>query len=285
MPRLLLALLTLSLLAFGATSGQEKGKDKEKDKVPEKVKDADKVVLSWWGQSFFLIRTPKGTRVLIDPHEILNYPRIQNLKVDLALMSHNHNDHTQLGIIENFKKKDPKEPLEIIPGLVKKGKRDDWNRVNQTFKDVKIRTVGVYHDGSEGLQYGKNTVFILEIDGWRIAHLGDLGHLLTPEQLAEIKKDGPIDVLMIPVGGIYSLNGREAKKVVKQIEPKEYVIPMHYGTVVFDDLLPVTEFLEGQPKENILRLDITKKTNRLVLDRNDKRPRPQITVLHWFPGN
>jgi L-ascorbate metabolism protein UlaG (beta-lactamase superfamily) len=281
MKRLGLVLLLLGLLSFGAAPGQEKGKDKDQEK--EKEKDADKVVLSWYGQSMFILRTPKGTRVLFDPHEIISYPRIQNLKVDLALLSHNHNDHTQLGIVANFKKKDDKEPLEVIPGWVKKGKRDDWNLVNRTFKDVKVRTVGVYHDTLEGLKYGKNTVFIVEVDGWRLVHLGDLGHLLSPEQIAEIKKDGPIDVLLIPVGGIYSLNGREAKQVVKQLEPREYVIPMHYGTAVFDDLLPVTEFLEGQPKESVARFDLLKKTNRLVLDRNDKRARPQITVLHWFP--
>jgi len=109
-------------------------------------------------------------------------------------------------------------------------------------------------------------------------HLGDLGHLLSPEQVQQIKKDGPIDVLMVPVGGIYSLNGREAKKVVKQLQPREYILPMHYGTAVFDDLLPVSEFLEGQPRELVHRV----KDNRLVLDRTDKRERPQIAVLHWW---
>src|SRR5207253_3218783 len=107
----------------------------------------------------------------------------------------------------------------------------------------KIRTVGVYHDEVEGMRYGKNTIFILEVDGWRIVHLGDLGHLLTPAQLKQI---GPVDVLMIPVGGVYTLNGSEARKVVEQIKPKEYILPMHYGTAIFDDLLSPAEFLEDQ---------------------------------------
>ena len=77
----------------------------------------------------------------------------------------------------------------------------------------------------------RNGVFIIEVDGWRIVHLGDLGHYLTPAQL---KRIGPVDVLMIPVGGIYTLNGKWAKKVVDQIKPKEYIFPMHYGTKVFD---------------------------------------------------
>ena len=278
MKRFLLALLMMGLLLTGVAPGQDKDKekDKSKEKEKEKEKDTDKVVISWHGQSFFQIRTPKGTRIILDPHDIPGYGRIIGLKTDLVLMSHNHTDHTQLVVIENIKDKD----IKVIPGWLQKGqKKTDWNKIDLTYKDVKIRTVGVYHDTMEGFQYGKNTVFILEIDGWRIAHLGDLGHLLTAEQVAEIKKNGPIDVLMIPVGGIYSLNGREAKKVVKQLEPREYIVPMHYGTVVFDDLLPVTEFLEGQPKESVVR----PKTNRLVLDRKDQRARPQITVLHWWP--
>ena len=85
------------------------------------------------------------------------------------------------------------------------------------------------------MQRGKVGVFIIEVDGWKIVHLGDLGHLLTPSQL---KRIGPVDVLMIPVGGIYTLNGSEAKKVVEQLKPKEYIFPMHYGTKVFDAVLP-----------------------------------------------
>jgi L-ascorbate metabolism protein UlaG (beta-lactamase superfamily) len=68
-----------------------------------------------------------------------------------------------------------------------------------------------YHDAAEGLTRGKNTIFIVEMDGWRFCHLGDLGHDLTPAQL---KKIGEVDVLMVPVGGIYTLNGSEAKRVV-----------------------------------------------------------------------
>jgi L-ascorbate metabolism protein UlaG (beta-lactamase superfamily) len=276
MNRLVAALLLLGLLLVGVAPAQDKDKDKIKDKVQEKEKDQDKVRLYWHGQSFFRILTPKGTRVLIDPHDIPGYGRVLGLKADLVLMSHNHNDHTQLVVIENIK--DKTSPPQVIPGWVKKGKRDDWNLLTTTFKDVKLRTVGVYHDDMEGFKYGKNTVFILEIDGWRIVHLGDLGHLLSDEQVQQIKKDGPIDVLMIPVGGIYSLNGREAKKVVKQLQPREYIIPMHFGTAVFDDLLPVSEFLEGQPRESVLRA----KDNRLVLDRDDQRARPQTVVLHWW---
>src|SRR5438105_15753621 len=103
----------------------------------------------------------------------------------------------------------------------------------------------------EGLARGKNSVFIIDVDGWRVCHLGDLGHELDLKLLKQI---GQVDVLMVPVGGIYTLNGAEAKKVVEQIKPKEYIFPMHYGTKIFDDILPVDEFLEGQPDRNVIRL-------------------------------
>jgi hypothetical protein len=93
---------------------------------------------------------------------------------------------------------------------------------------------------------------------------------------------------MIPVGGIYTLNGSEAKKVVEQIKPKEYIFPMHYGTAVFEDILKVDEFLDDQPARNVVRLsdsepDPTKRENTVQLNRDTQRPRPLIVQLHYWP--
>ena len=197
---------------------------------------------------------------------------MMGLKADVVLISHNHNDHTQVGVIENSKDKD----FRLITGLKGSSLKADWNPVDETIKDVRIRSVGVFHDNMEGMRFGKTAVFILEVDGWRIVHLGDLGHLLTPAQL---KRIGPVDVLMIPVGGVYTLNGSEAKQVVAQIKPKEYIFPMHCGTKVYYDLLPVTEFLEDQDRAKVTSsLD-----NRLVLNRDPQRPRPLIVQLNFWP--
>src|SRR5439155_11383489 len=116
--------------------------------------------------------------------------------------------------------------------------RSEWQLVEGDEKGVKYFNVGAYHDGMRGMKFGKNAIFVIEVDGWRICHLGDLGHELTAEQLKQI---GPVDVLMVPCGGIYALNGAEAAKVVAQIKPKEYIFPMHYGTKVFNDLLSIDE--------------------------------------------
>jgi len=174
-------------------------------------------------------------------------------------------------------KKEKKRDLKIFRGL--KGmslKGGDWNPVNEEIGDIKIRNVGVFHDEQEGLLRGKNSVFVIEVDGWRICHLGDLGHILTVPQL---KKIGPVDVLMIPVGGIYTLNGSEAKKVVDQIKPKEYIFPMHYGTKVFEDVLTAEEFLEQFPKREVAIED----HNEIILNKEASRPRPLVVQLHYYP--
>lgn len=258
--------------------------------------EAGKVRISWHGQSFFVIASSKGTTIAIDPHDIPEYGRILGVKADAVLFSHLHNDHTQKEVIDNHQDKN----FKVIPGLVGKGAGARWARIDEKVKDFHIRSVATYHDDMEGMKSGKNTVFLLEVDGWRIVHLGDLGHLLTPEQ---VKKIGPVDVLMIPVGGVYTLNGSEAKKVMEQLKPREYVLPMHYGNIRFEDLLTVDEFLEDNPapaiavsrdnallinkdsKQNarFLRMWSAKSDNTIVLDRDKDRPRPLVTVLHWWP--
>lgn len=249
-------ILALSLVVVPAVPSQDK-------------KPAPPVTVTWYGQSFFTIKTAKGTTIAIDPHFIEAYGRFQGLKADLCLITHHHNDHTQVGIFDDPKPK-------VIQGLKGSGMRTDWNDIDETFKDVRIRSVGTYHDTVEGMRFGKNAIFILEMDGWKIAHLGDLGH---PLSAAQLKKIGPVDAIMIPVGGIYSLNGSEAKEVVAQIKPKEYIFPMHYGTKVFDDLLPIDEFLQDQDRAKVT----SSKDNSILLNRDPQRPRPLIVQLHYWP--
>jgi L-ascorbate metabolism protein UlaG (beta-lactamase superfamily) len=226
-----------------------------------------KVVLRWHGQSFFELQSSKGTRIIFDPHAIEAYGRI-TVRGDVVLISHYHNDHTQVDVVED------RARAKILVGLQGAGKKADWNAIDENIRDVHIRTVGVYHDDVKGLERGKNAVFVVEVDGLHVVHLGDLGHVLSE---AQVKAIGPVDVLMIPVGGIYSINGSEAKKIVAQLKPRQYVLPMHYGTKVFDEVLPVDEFLEDQKPENIKRFD----SNELVIDPAFKPAEPIIAVLNW----
>jgi L-ascorbate metabolism protein UlaG (beta-lactamase superfamily) len=224
-----------------------------------------KVTIRWHGQSFFEIKSSKGTRIVIDPHAIEAYGR-QTVSADLVLISHFHTDHTQVGVVQN------QAQAKILYGLKNIGRRTEWNPIDETFRDVHVRTVGVYHDNVEGMERGKNAIFILDVDGLRIVHLGDLGHLLSAQ---DVQKIGPVDVLMIPVGGVYTINGEEAKKVVEQLKPKRYILPMHYGTKVFTDLLPPDEFLEDQ--KNVKRYP----TSQLTVEATGHPAQPIIALLDW----
>ena len=135
---------------------------------------------------------------------------------------------------------------------------------------VLVNGVRTFHDGSRGSERGENVVFSFEIDGVHIAHLGDLGHLLTEEQLSEL---GPVDVLLVPAGGVYVLPPTEAAEVVSQVSPK-IVIPMHYqvdgGST---DLQPVDTFLHEmavepirQPKAQITHSSLPDETQVVLLE-------------------
>jgi len=235
-------------------------------------KPAGGFTVTYFGQSFFIVTTPNGKKIAFDPHAIPAYERIdpKDVHADIITISHNHNDHTALQAIG--KSKNAKK----LTGLKGPSLKANWNTVDEEIDGIKFKTVGVYHDDQEGLLRGKNGIFIIETDGWRIVHLGDLGHLLTPAQL---KRIGRVDVLMIPVGGIYTLNGAEAKKVVDQIKPTEYVFPMHYGTKVFEDILTADEFLEGFEKRAVVVHD----DNVMKLNKDATRARPLVVQLHYWP--
>lgn len=231
------------------------------------------LTIRWLGQSFFLITTSTGTKVAIDPHALDAFGR-QTVSADAVLMSHLHPDHVRLEVIEN------KDKAKILPGLKQTGgeagrpSRVAFNAVDETVKDVRIRNIPTFHDSQQGLERGRNAVFVIEADGLKIVHLGDLGHILTDEQVRQI---GPMDVLMVPVGGVYTINGSKAKEVVAQLKPKRYILPIHYGTLNFDDLLPLDEFLDGQ--KNVKRMQTT---NELTVSAAESvPPQPAIVILGW----
>jgi L-ascorbate metabolism protein UlaG (beta-lactamase superfamily) len=237
-------------------------------------KPAAKVTIVWHGQSFFEIKSSKGTRVVIDPHAIAEFGRIGGVNADLILTTHLHTDHVQLDVVENYKPND--KSVKVHHGLKGDVQKHNWNPIDEKFKDFHIRSVKTFHDDMMGMKRGKNTCYVLEVDGFRIVHLGDLGHELTADQLKSI---GKVDVLMIPVGGIYTLNGTEAKDVVDQIKPSKYIIPMHYGIPgTYEDLLTVKEFTEQFPANRVAQ----EKDNKLVLLPGFTPPNaPIVAVLNW----
>ncbi len=188
--------------------------------------------LKFYGHAAFLLTSDEGQRIMIDPYESggfggqLNYGKIQD-EADVVLTSHEHPDH-------NYTKSLPGSP-HVVKGAG-----------SVTAKGITFKGIATYHDPSKGSQRGMNTAFAFLMDGVRICHLGDLGHILTEKELAEI---GPVDILMIPVGGFYTIDPKEATRIVEQISPK-VVIPMHFKTDKLGaekyPLSKVEAFLEGK---------------------------------------
>jgi L-ascorbate metabolism protein UlaG (beta-lactamase superfamily) len=266
MSRLLAAALLLGTLSLGMVSAPARGDEKK----PEAKKNEIKI--RWHGQSMFEIVTPDGTTIITDPHALDAYGR-KTLKADLVLMSHFHSDHIRVDWIENIKS------AKVLNALKKDadGKREDFNVVEEKFKDVQLQSLASYHDNASGLQRGKNGIWVMDVAGLRLVHLGDLGHTLSAGLL---KKLGTVDVLMIPVGGVYTLNGIDAQKVVDQVKPKRWVLPMHYGTVVYDDLLPLKYFLDEQEEGTVVKG--FKPGDGLSIDPKSPAPKKyQLGILHW----
>lgn len=221
--------------------------------------------LSWFGQSCFLLESPGGARIVMDPIPgTIGYELPKDLKADAVTVSHEHPDHNNVPLV-------PGKP-KVLRGLTadKKG----WTKIDEKVKDVAIQSVGVYHDEKKGAERGLNTVFVLETGGLRIAHLGDLGHLLTDAQLKAL---GGIDVAMVPVGGFYTIDAAQATRVIEQIRPRMVVVPMHYKTDVLTikELASVDAFLAGKP-------DVRReKGNSLSLGGLKGGVNPAIVVLGW----
>ncbi len=231
------------------------------------AQDAKQLSIRWQGQSFFEIRSSAGTRIVIDPHGIENFGP-KSVDADLVLTTHFHTDHTRYDVVKNLKK------AKVLDGLKGDIRKATWNNLDEKFKDVHVQTVGTYHDDVSGMRRGLNAVLVIEVDGFRIVHLGDLGHLLTE---AQVKAIGAVDILMIPVGGVYTLNGTDAKKVVEQLKPRYYILPMHYAVPsVYEDLLSADEFLEDQ--KHVKKIN----KNELLIDVGAKAPdAPTVVTMHW----
>ena len=192
------------------------------------------ITLTWWGQATFVLKTSTGLDVLLDPTGSGTGYKIPTLDgIDLVTTSHEHSDHNAVNLAAG-------SPL-VLKGLA----GNDWAKIDQTVQGVRVRTVGTYHDDSQGSKRGKNAIFVFDVDGLRLAHLGDQGHALSPEQVKDI---GPVDVILIPVGGYYTIDAKAAVEVVSQLNPK-IVVPMHVKTADLSPslagvLAPVDDFIK-----------------------------------------
>jgi L-ascorbate metabolism protein UlaG (beta-lactamase superfamily) len=214
------------------------------------------VLIEWLGHATFQITSSKGTRVLTDPHGAFDLPN-PILPQHIVTTSHPHGPHSNVGMA-------PGNPV-VLHGLTPGG--ENWQKVSTTIRDVSVFLVPAFHDKSRGMQRGKNAIFVFRVDGVCIAHLGDLGHLLTPEQL---KMLGKIDVLLVPVaGGYYTVTASEAREVTKQVKPK-IAVPMHFSWEG-----AVREYTQGESRIRMLNTPV------LNVSKAELPPPTEIVVLPW----
>lgn len=185
--------------------------------------------ITWYGHAAFKILTADGTRIIIDPYEpgafggSLSYGKITD-EADVVLTSHDHADHA------------------YTTGI--KGK---FTRINKAgvydVNKVKITALPTFHDPSQGRERGTNLLFLIEADELRLVHAGDLGHVLSNDAVQTI---GEVDVLLVPVGGFYTIDPKEATEVVNALKPR-VAIPMHFKTRKCDfPIAPVEDFTKGK---------------------------------------
>ncbi len=167
--------------------------------------------IKWLAHSAFLITADSGTRIVTDPYVTNERHRHGDISetAEIVTVSHSHGDHNNVAAVKG-------NPL-VLDSADIQGVKDE---------SIKIKAIMTAHDDSGGSQRGANIIFCFEIDGVNICHCGDLGHLLTDEQ---VKAIGRVDVLMIPVGGTFTVDGTAATRVCEQLKPR-IILPMHYLT-------------------------------------------------------
>lgn len=209
--------------------------------------------ISFLGHASFLLKT-KTKSLVTDPFDPkmlgLRFPKVE---AEIVTVSHDHPDHNQASLVSGVEK------VIFGPGEYEIG-------------GVSIIGIDTFHDDVKGKERGKNTIYIIEMEDLRLLHLGDLGHKLSEKQLDEI---GEIDVLMIPVGGEYTIGPKIATEVTQGIEPK-IIIPMHYQmpslSETFSKLTSPDEFVSQMGLK-------TQKTKKLKVSKGSLSTDEQIIFL------
>ncbi len=163
------------------------------------------MLIYYYGHAQFLIESSKGLQILTDPYDDrVNFP-LKDVKADIVTVSHDHFDHCYI------------QKVTGEPNVIREeGKYD--------IEGGAISSIKSYHDEEKGALRGENLIFRYDLEGLSIAHLGDLGHYPNDEQLEFLKG---VDILMLPIGGKYTVDAKTASKIVRELKPK-ITIPMHY---------------------------------------------------------
>lgn len=210
------------------------------------------MILTCIGHAKFLIELENGMHLVTDPYDqTCGYP-VTPVRADVALVSHGHHDHSAV------------ETLSGSPRLIDAAGEYDLG------DGVTVTAVEAFHDDAQGAKRGKTLLFAIHAEGLHVAHLGDLGHLPTQAQCEQL---GKVDVLMLPVGGYFTIDAEAAKKTAELLHAR-VILPMHYKTRVNADwpIAPVEAFtaLYDSPAEELDMLRVTE---------GDLMCQPEVAVL------
>jgi L-ascorbate metabolism protein UlaG (beta-lactamase superfamily) len=201
------------------------------------------MIITWLGQSAFKLQdkiSSDGITVVTDPYGKETGLKMPSFEADIVTVSHDHLDHNNV------------EALRGNPFIIDCAGEYDT-------KGILIEGIDSYHDEEEGKLRGGNIIYRIEIDDISIVHLGDLGHILSNEQLEKLVGT---DILLVPVGGKYTLDAKKAVEVISQIEPR-IVIPMHYKVdgLAYEDFDSIEKFIKeiGIEPSREEKLKISKK--------------------------
>ena len=209
--------------------------------------------IKWLGHSCFLITSSTGVRILTDPFDETVGYKVPEAEADIVTTSHDHFDHNYV-----------------------KAVKGEYVHINTSgrhnVKGIDILGVDTFHDEAGGSKRGSNVVFTYLVDGMKICHLGDLGHILTEEQLNQI---GRVDILLLPVGGTFTIDYREASELAGKMNPR-LIIPMHFKTPVMSfNIDGVDKFVAG--KDSVESID----ENELEITPGSFDTLARIVVLNY----
>jgi L-ascorbate metabolism protein UlaG (beta-lactamase superfamily) len=214
--------------------------------------------VKYYGHAAFLITSDRGTTIITDPYKpgafgAMSYGKISD-EADVVLVSHDHDDHNSSGEL-------PGNP-EVVrtPG-------------RRSVHGIEFNGIPTFHDTSSGRERGENIIFSFTVDGITFCHLGDLGHALSQNEVEAI---GAVDLLIIPVGGFYTIDSKVASEVAHQLNPS-VIIPMHFKTGKCElPITPVEEFTEGKAKVKVMN------SSEVSLHKSDLPKETEIIVLQHF---
>lgn len=208
--------------------------------------------IKWFGHASFLIESKNGIKIVTDPFDKSVGYKIPDVHADIVTVSHSHYDHNAIDNVKgDFKVVDKEGKTEI--------------------KGIKIYGLNSYHDELKGQKRGKNIIFIIEVDGIKVCHLGDLGHIISKDLIPDV------NVLLIPVGGFFTIDAITAKRIIDSVKPN-LVIPMHYKTKVMGSAFPIDTV------ERFIKLfDNVEKVNSSLIELElNKLPKPvSIKILNF----